>query len=103
MSMDFKGFSPLEKEHWERYVAAMHGVQSAVTFDIAQKGEKDAGATPKHLRVGINSSLLTVNAIAVLLIDKGLITREEYLRAVADEAEAEVARHEDMYSGIKFA
>lgn len=72
------------------YKQAMHAVQTAIAFEIAMEGEEKAGANPKHLRVGINSAMITDFAIANLLIKKGIITQEEYEEAVTEAANKEV-------------
>ena len=61
-------------------------------------GSTDTSA--KHLRVGVNSSLVNNAAIAKLLIAKGIITMEEYEKAIADEMEAEVKRYEERIAGV---
>jgi hypothetical protein len=58
--------------------------------------------TPKHLRVGVNSAFIANAALTRLLIEKGVFTMEEYVRAQADEMEREVQRYE-LRSGMKFA
>lgn len=75
----------------ERYHSACHAMQTGVAIKMA-RGSKDT--EPKHLRVGINSAMVTDAAIAKLLIEKGIFTREEYVKAVADEMEEEVKRYE---------
>ena len=45
--------------------------------------------TPKHLRVGINAVMSDLVGLAALLIEKGVITREEYVKAIADAMERE--------------
>jgi purine-nucleoside phosphorylase len=84
----------------ERYVAAMHAMQSGVAADMeTDPNERSQGATtPKHLRVGVNGALADQAALAKLLIAKGIITEAEYLEAVADAAEAEKARYEQLLS-----
>lgn len=77
-----------DKLNQERYHAAMHAVQSAVALDIEVSGDR-AGATPKHLRTGINSCLVDSSAVAGLLIKKGIFTESEYFEAIADAAERE--------------
>lgn len=79
----------------ERYIAAAHAMQSGVKFD-QEYGSSDG--TSKHLRTGINSAMVNDAAIARLLIEKGLFTEEEYMKAVADEMEKEVARYERILS-----
>lgn len=70
----------------ERYQAAAHAMQSGVALELSSGSTE---ATPKHLRVGINSAMSDVGALATLLIEKGVFTREEYVRSVADAMERE--------------
>ncbi|QJY46674.1 hypothetical protein [Pseudonocardia broussonetiae] len=79
----------------DRYTAAMHAMQSGVAAD--QSGGSEDG-TPKHLRVGVNSALVSVAGIGRLLIDKGVITQDEYEAAVADAMENEVRLYERRLS-----
>lgn len=80
----------------ERYNIALHAMQTGVAAWMGvDKNETD----PKHLRVGINSALCDTSALAKLLIAKGLIKEEEYLKAIADMMEAEVKRYEERLSG----
>lgn len=84
----------LEKLH-ARYRAAMHAVQSGVAMDLQHD---PTSGTPKHLRVGVNSALVNQAALVRLLISKGIITEVEYLTALAEEAEAEQRRYEELLS-----
>lgn len=69
-----------------RHIAALHGMRSGV----AAKMNFDPKETePKHLRVGVNSAMVQQAAITRLLIEKGLITEQEYFTAVADMMERE--------------
>lgn len=83
-----------------RYLAAAHAVQSGVAmlmnFDMAE-------TTPKHLRVGVNSALVSVSTLGELLTQKGVITRVEYHEAMADAMEEEARRYEQALSteGLK--
>ncbi len=80
----------------DRYERALHAMQTGVaTWMGVDKNE----TTAKHLRVGVNSALCDTAALAKLLIAKGLITEEEYLKAIADTMEAEVKRYEERLSG----
>ena len=76
----------------ERYLAAAHAMQSGVAMEI-ELGS--AQATPKHLRVGVNSSLVNSSALGELLIAKGIITEGEYLEAMAAGMEREQKKYED--------
>lgn len=82
-----------------RYTAASHAIQSAVAMQHAM-GSKDG--SPKHLRVGINLRAVDHAALVSLLIDGGIITREAYYEAVANQAEIEQADMEREL-GVKLA
>jgi hypothetical protein len=83
----------------ERYVVAAHAMQTGVALEQVH----NPGPTlPKHLRVGINSALVNQAALARLLIDIGIITEEEYLKALAEEMERERDRYEE-HLGVKLA
>lgn len=79
-----------KEENYQRYSSAAHAMQSgvAMTMNINQ-----AETSPKHLRVGINSAMSDVAGLARLLIEKGVITEEEYVKAIADEMERERDRY----------
>jgi hypothetical protein len=72
-----------------RYQAAMHAVQSGIALHMNYDRKF---CNPKHLRVGVNSALVDDEAMADLLIAKGVFTRLEYLEALAAAAEREVER-----------
>lgn len=84
-----------EQKDYERYLAAAHAMQSGV----AAKMNIDANdTTPKHLRVGINSAMSDNAALVSLLIEKGLISSEEYTKAIADQMEKERDSYARMLS-----
>ncbi|HZQ01398.1 MAG TPA: hypothetical protein VFB13_17770 [Reyranella sp.] len=73
-----------------RYEAAAHAMQSGAAIML------DGGstqATPKHLRVGVNTAMADQGSLARLLIAKGLITEREYYVAIAEGME----RERDLY------
>lgn len=79
----------------EEYMAAAHAMQSGV----AQKMEFDtAETTPKHLRVGVNVALSEHGSLVSLLIEKGIITHEEYLSAITAGMQREAAGYEKLLS-----
>jgi hypothetical protein len=62
---------------------------------VAMKMNYDGSETsPKHLRVGVNSAMCDSSALARLLIEKGIITHDEYEAAITAEMGREVARYE---------
>lgn len=58
------------------YLDAMHGIQSAIAFEI-------------------NSAMVNDHAVAELLIAKGIFTREEYVEQITKSANVELQRLED--------
>lgn len=69
-----------------RYLAAAHAMQSGVAMAM----NYDPSQTdPKHLKVGVNSAMVTASAIVHLLIAKGVITEAEYFSGLADLMESE--------------
>jgi hypothetical protein len=82
----------MSQQDRDRYMAAMHGVQSGV----AMKMNWDTAETqPKQLRVGVNAAMVDTSAVATLLIAKGVFTLDEYEAALADAAERETALYTD--------
>lgn len=79
-----------------RYHKALHAMQSGVNAEMQLGIAKDT--TPKHLRVGVNSAMIESAALALLLIEKGVITELEYFRALAKAAEREQASYEKSLS-----
>lgn len=79
------------EEARDRYLAALHAMQTGVTASMAYDSKT---ASPKDLRVGLNSALVSASALAWLLIDKGIITEAEYTSKTADVME----RERDMYA-----
>lgn len=81
-----------EQEAVERYNAATHAMQSGVAMEM---NYDSSNMTPKHLRVGVNSSLVDSAALAELLIYKKIITPQEYLNAIMLGMEREVGMYRD--------
>lgn len=75
-----------------RYLNALHAMQSGVRMMI--EGNLSNSHSPKHLRVGVNSALMEMSAVAKLCMDKGVFTELEYYRTLAHFAEAEQADYE---------
>jgi hypothetical protein len=89
----------------QRYLAACHGMQTGVKWEmeraLLQGKEPDSVSTsPKHLRVGVNSAMVSHAALVKLLIEKGILTEEEYVKSQADAMEAEVALYEGRANRI---
>lgn len=66
---------------------------------VAMEMNYDSKSTePKHLRVGVNSAMVESASLAELLINKGVITADEYLEAIAAGMEREAKRYETELS-----
>jgi hypothetical protein len=81
----------------QRWMDASHAMQSGVAMEMNYKPEP---TDPKHLRTGINAAMVDHGALVRLLINKGIITEEEYLDAIADAMEEEVKRYERHLSEL---
>lgn len=79
-------------DDFARYEAACHAMQTGVKLDM-ENGSNSA--SPKYLRVGVNSAMVEHSALVQLLVRKGLITDDEYFETLADGMEEEVKRYED--------
>lgn len=79
----------------KRYGAAMHAVQAGVAMRMELDANDGIAArsftSPKHLRVGVESAMVTDKGLAQLLIAKGIINEVEYHEAMAKAAEEERA------------
>lgn len=88
--------------HQQRMIAAQHKIQSALAFDLESRLRGKVNEIPeitryaKHLRVGINSAMAEHAGLAKLLIDKGVITEEEYREAMVQALEEEADRTESI-------
>jgi hypothetical protein len=84
-----------ENSDLDRYFRAAHAMQSGVAMEMNHAPES---TQPKHLRVGINTSMSDHAALVTLLIDKGVFTQEEYAKALADAMESEKKSYEQRLS-----
>jgi hypothetical protein len=78
-----------------KYHEALKAMQAAIGMDV-ETGTKSA--SPKHLRVGINSAMIDTGAIARLLIKKGVFTEQEFDESLEVLANEEVASYEKLLS-----
>jgi hypothetical protein len=68
-------------------------MQTGVEYKM-QLNPKDT--EPKHLRVGINVAQRDLSSMVELLIAKGIITLEEYTKAIADGMQKEVDSYQKL-------
>jgi hypothetical protein len=90
-----------EQEFIDSYEKIVHAIQSGVKHDH-ETGGRDG--TPKHLRVGINSVKCDHAALVMLLVKKGLITKEEYFDESIKMLQKETENYEKLLSqrlGVK--
>jgi hypothetical protein len=73
------------------YEQALHAMQTGVAFIMGREPQETEA---KHLRVGVNSAMCDNAALARLLIQKGVISEQEYLAAIAKEMNNEADRYE---------
>ena len=78
-----------------RYQELLHAMQSGVAFWMEYDPVEVA---PKHLRVGINSALVSASATALALFRKGVLTEDEYFDALIELTEADVASYAEKVS-----
>lgn len=72
-----------------------HAMQSGVAQTLFLD---PSSGTPKHLRVGVNMALVEIGALATLLIEKGVFTRQEYDAILLKGLRQEVASYEASLS-----
>ena len=81
--------------HEEEIRALQHAVQTGIAYEIEQGG---SAATPKHLRVGVDTALVDAGALVMLLIEKGVFTMEEYQTKRLEYWKREVEAYEARLS-----
>lgn len=83
------------EEFTQRYSALAHAIQSGVAHDH-NLGSQDG--TPKHLRTGVNLAMRDHASLVALLMHKGVISEDEYQRAILEGLEEEKASYESRLS-----
>lgn len=83
---------------WQRkYMSLAHAVQSGIASCIAVGW---TGTQPKHLRVGIDTQKSDSGALVKLLLDKGIITEEEYGNAILQGLEREIESYQRLFKEL---
>lgn len=80
------------------YMSQLHAIQSGVAMMLETFGSNGSGASPKHLRVGVDSAMVNDAAVVSLLMKKGLITLGEYYDELIIQARKEKERYEKVLS-----
>lgn len=87
------------EEKKQKYLDLVHAMQSGVAAKMGHDGGARAGeASPKHLRVGVNSAMVDIDALSSLLVEKDIITEDEYYDVLIVHMEAEIKMYEDYLS-----
>jgi hypothetical protein len=73
-------------------VDLMHAVQTGIEHSMSIPGDKQC--EPKNLRLGVNSALIDSEALAIILIAKGIITERAMREAKLLLWQAEVKAYE---------
>jgi hypothetical protein len=79
----------------QRYYMLLHAMQTGIMIKL---NRDPSSGSPKHLRVGINARAIDHAALVKLLVDKGVITDEEYCTELVLQAEKEVKMYEEELS-----
>lgn len=82
----------MSAEDIARYQAAVHAMQTGVALSMPSEETE-----PKHLRVGINAAMSDHGGLVALLVEKGIISWEEYVKAIADAMERERDSYADRF------
>lgn len=88
-----------EKAIARAYDAAGHRVQTAIA--MLMNFDPDYQATqPKHLRVGVDMEKADMAGVVTLLIEKGIFTKDEYLKAILKSAIDEANSYETQLQAV---
>jgi hypothetical protein len=80
------------EEFLAEYERLGHAIQTGTAYE--HELISPTSGTPKHLRTGLNCVMSDVGALAHLLIEKGVISDQEYYAAMIEGLQREVADHE---------
>jgi hypothetical protein len=81
--------TPQERRLFDEYHRLCHAMQSGVNIEQHYSDQ----TSPKHLRVGVNASMVEHSALCELLVDKGIITPTELFTSMIRKMEAEVEHY----------
>lgn len=88
-------------EKWDLSTSLLHAVQTGIAsilaFDTAAAGGQlpaESEASPKHLRVGASNAIISNGALLKALMDKGILTEDEFLDCYIKLLEEEVQSYE---------
>ena len=82
-----------DDEFLAEYIRLGHAIQTGVAYEMADPSRASA-TEPKHLRTGLNCAMSDSAALGRLLIEKGLITKDEYFNAVLAGLRGEITNYE---------
>jgi hypothetical protein len=82
----------MSQQDVDRWIKAANAIVTGAGMDINTGGDAHM---PKHLRSSVDMRAADQEGLAKLLIEKGVVTLDEYQKAIADSAEREKARYEE--------
>jgi hypothetical protein len=85
------------EEIQQEYLDLCHAMQSGVAGVMNYEPSE---TTPKHLRVGVNSTMVSQAGLVTLLMHKGVITELEYFTAMRDAMRDEVSRYKQRLTKL---
>ena len=91
------GLTPEEERQRKRWIDAAHAMQTGVKllFSLDNPDPDSAEAARyKDIRTGVNAAMRDHGSLVDLLVKKGVMTRLEYMTAIADGMEAEKRNYE---------
>lgn len=89
----------MREENVKELQALQHAMQTGVAYDLPEEvKDTEVGRELKHLRVGVNSAMIFHAALVKVLMDKGIVTLDEYMEAQLDLMKAEVKAYEKRLS-----
>lgn len=80
------------EEFMHKYEELAHAIQTGIAYNMTDPHFKDA--EPKHLRVGIDLERIDSGSLCRLLLDKGVITEEDYQTYILQGLHNEVLMRE---------
>jgi len=88
--------TPEFQDKLRRHIELLHAIQTGIRFlldrDPGYADPHTGAAGAKHLRVGITNALCETSALQALLIEKGVITPDEWADKLTALLEAEKER-----------
>ena len=79
----------------DEYMALMHQMQTGVAFTMHRSDE----ASPKHLRVGVNSAICMVSALVKTLVEADVIIWEDFRDSEIEMLKQDIESYKSRLGG----